>query len=542
MVDEEEFQNYCLRIDLLNVEFECFWVLRVPDWLSLSEFHQCFLVVLDWPEETVCEFDFEDGVYRTSRLRGRDIRRTFLADAFGETESAFYNLHRELDSWSFMVRRVVICSDVSPSVSLLHSEEFPPPAACDSMEEYVALYNSGDVPRKMPAEETERRLQRLERNSTNWIGPYRSLGMTLHQAVVAALLERDNRPAWAEELEARLYWTDYESSIAPAAIRKVAKRPPLMIEPSGRLKLDTQSQGFSKFLQTMAQFRDPSDSVKLLVKRFTTHPMQPDGESPDVVLVMDSRSSEVQEVKLCSETDGLEPYLDAIQRARGKVPGAYALVVDQDNLDLALAGHLDLPVELRFSLEEMVEPFLALKHPAVEQHACRYPVQLSREELAAFSEAAREYLLMAPWSFVNEAEVFCIEGVASRPFFAVVLGYSFQIYGLSLFDDFGELLRLLRGDRPCSPYCFMDFPNTLDATNLRQRLDREQISYLSRDTCPYVYGNRTEAEPEHYRVVTRILEAISQRFSPLVGPSPGTFENEIEGVVVTWPIDLTYAI
>ena len=124
----------------------------------------------------------------------------------------------------------------------------------------------------------------------------------------------------------------------------------------------------------------------------------------------------------------------------------------------------------------------------------------------------------------------------------MVLGYSFQIYGLSLFDEFGELLKLLRGEKPCNPFCFMDFPNTLDAKNLRQTLDREQISYLSRDACPYVYGNRAAAEPDQYRIVTKVMQLISKRMSPLNGPTPGTTRVEEEGIIVTWPLDLTYAL
>ena len=542
MVEEAEFQNYCLRIDLLNVDFECFWVIRVPDWLSLSEFHQCFMVVLDWPEASTCDFDFEDGAYRESRLREHDVRRTYLSDAFDEAESAYYNIQRDGEDWSFMLRRLVVCSDVSSSVTLLHSEEFPPPAACANLQEYVALYFSGDVPRKMPAEQIERRLQKLERNTTNWIGAYRSEGMTLHQAVVAALLERKNRPAWPEELEARLYWSDYDATITPAAIRRVAKKAPIVSDSSGRFLLDADCPEYERLINAMARFEDPTDGVKLLVKRFSTHPLEVEGENPDVVLVVDSQNSEVQEVELCYETDGLEPYLEAIERARDKVPDAYALVVDQDSLDLELANRLGLPVELRFSLEELVEPFLALKHPAVEEQACRYPTHLSRLDLSAFCEAAQSFLLQAPWSFISEPEIFCIEGIRSRPLYAVVLGYSFQIYGLSLFDEFGELLKLLRGEKPCNPYCFMDFPNTLDAKNLRQTLDREQISYLSRDACPYVYGNRAAAEPEQYRIVTRVMQLISKRMSPLNGPTPGTTRVEDEGIIVTWPLDLTYAL
>jgi hypothetical protein len=542
MNDEDEFQNYCLRIDLLNVDFECYWVVRVPDWLSLSEFHQCFLVILEWPEGTSCDFDFEDGSYRKSRRREQDVRRTYLSDAFRQSESAYYNLHKEEGSWTFKVRRVVVCSDVSSSVMLVHSEELPPPAHCADLAQYVELYNSGDLPRKTPAEEIERRLQRLERNTTNWIGPYKSQGMTLHQAIVASLLERKNRPAAAEELEARLYWSDYEKSINPAAINKAAKRSPIVRNDEDKLQLDKGSADYQKSLQSLARFKDPSDGVKLLAKRFSTHPTGADGENSDIVLVIDNQNARVREVEMCLESDGVEPLVLAVKRARAKLPEAHALVVDQDNLELELAGKLDLPVELRFSLEELVEPFMSLEHPAVVEQACRYPSDLNRAELAAFCEAAQRYVLLAPWSFISEPELFCIEGLQPQPIYAVVLGYAYQIYGLSLFQDFGELLRLLRGERPCSPYCFMDFPNTLDAKNLRQTLDREQIPYLSRDTCPYVYGNRSAAKPEQYSMVTQVLNLISDRISPLSGPTPGTTRVTEAGIVVTWPLDLSYAV
>ena len=441
-----------------------------------------------------------------------------------------------------MVRRVVVCSDVSSSVSLVHSEDFPPPVECTTLQEYISLYYRGEVTRKTPAEETERRLQKLERNTANWIGPYQSHGMTLYQAVLAILLERSGRSASAEELEARLFWSDYEKTINPAAIRRAAKKPPIVQDDDGNYLIDCDNPDYKIALRSLAKFRDPRGGVKLMAKRFSIHHQEAGDESPDVVVVVDSQNIEIQEVELCHETDGVEPLIEAVERARNKLPEAHALVVDQDSLDAKLSARFDIPVELRFSLEEVVEPFLSLKHPAIENGGCRYPTDLPREDLAQFCEAAQRYLLLAPWSFISEPELFCIEGLRPYPIFGVVLGYAYQIYGLSIFQDFGELLRLIRGERPCSPYCFVDFPNTLDAKNLRQTLDREQISYLSRDTCPFVYGNRSAALPEHYRLATRILELISDRITPVSGPVPGTTRVNDSEIVVTWPIDLSYAV
>jgi hypothetical protein len=218
------------------------------------------------------------------------------------------------------------------------------------------------------------------------------------------------------------------------------------------------------------------------------------------------------------------------------------LVVDEEDLDLELEKLFGLPVELRFSLDELVEPYLAMEQHADQEYT--YPADLSRENLAAFCEASQRYFLLAPWNCVSDCEVFCVEGFKPTPLYAVVMGYGHQLYGLSLFDDFTEVLSLVRGDRPCEPYCFMDFPDVLDSQSLRQTLDREQIPFLSRNSCPLVYGNRTPATPKHYRLITEILNLITDRACPLAGVSLGSEvvqDSRGHHVRITWPIDLNDA-
>jgi len=540
----EEFSNYCLRVQLLGVDTECFWVIRVPVWFTLAELHHCFQVILGWPEGSEYDFNFEDADYRVSRNKDNDTRRTFLSDAFLEVESAFYHVHKG-GRWDFLVRRTFICSDVSSSISLLHAEDFPPPADCPDVSTYMQLYKDGDLFRKPPAEELERRLQFLERNSTNWIGSYCSKGMSLSQAVIATLLERENRPAFPEEIESRLYWSDYEKTITPSAIKRVAKKLPLKVGEDGRVSLIQESQEYDKALKKLSSFQDPSGAVKLLVKRFPSRATQQHGYDSDVILVIDSQNELVQSVEFCHEFDGVEPFLDVISAARVKVPQAHAVVIDEDELDLELEDYLDIPVELRYSLEEMVEPFLALEEHNITEDDFVYPSGLGKKDLSAFCEAAQRYFLVAPWSFVSDSEVFCLEGLTSDPLFAVVLGYAHQVYGVSLFESFGQLLKFLRGERPCLPYCFMDFPDLLDSKQLRQTLDQKNISYLSRDTCPFVYGPHKPATPDQFKLMTGVLNLLAERVSPVGGPQKGsTLETDSKGqkVRVTWPVDLSQAI
>lgn len=537
--DESKGQSFVsigLRLDLLD-EPGGYWVFNVPEWLTLGNLHRVITALLGREPGDDFMFVFPDENY-DCRAKGDTHPDTLtLRRAFEFYDSAFYIWRNP--EWGFALRRSRIFTSARAAVELVRTEIYPP-ADCATPAEYKERLAVGSLARTKPFESLERRLRPYAEAPGSSVGPYRTWGMTLASVLFAILLERQDRPTTVFELRHRVAITDFAGQVSIPAVRQSLKRGPFRCDSRGLVTLDHSSPSYAKTLAAVEKHRAPA-GPKLVARRFTSQMMEVEGRQPDIVLVVDDGLGLVHGCEVCHGDEGSEPMGRAIREALVKFPEAVAVVVD-DLYHLAeLREELDIWVEWRLAVVEPWGAFKALEQRQVDEHGGGgyfYPAGLSQADLAAFCAAAQRYYLLCPWVHLSDSDVFEIVGLTPKPLVASILGQAHEVYGLGLYEGYGNYLRMRNGDVEAS-YCFMDFLESTFTGRLREQLRQAGIPLLDEDTCPFAYGTRQPATATHFRILTEVLNLVSSRINDRGKVSEGKVEEQDSlgrTVRVTYPV------
>jgi hypothetical protein len=535
-VTVQSFISIGLRLDLLD-EPGGHWVFNVPEWLTLGNLHRVITALLGREPGDDFMFVFPDQNY-DCRAKGDTHPDTLtLRRAFGFYDSAFYIWRNP--EWGFSLRRSRLFTSARAAVELVRTEIYPP-ADCATPAEYKERLAAGSLPRAEPFESLERRLHPYAEPAGSTIGPYNTKGMTLASVLFAILLERQDRPTSVFELSHRAAITDFAGQVSVPAVRRALKREPFRCDSGGTVTLDSSSPSYARTLRALEKHRAPA-GPRLVARRFTSQTAKVEGRQPDLVLVVDDGPGLVHGCVFCHRDEGSEPMVRAIREALVRFPEAVAVVVD-DLYHLAeLQEELDIWVEWRLAVVEPWEAFQALEQHQIDEHGgggyC-YPAGLSQAALAAFCAAAQRYYLLCPWVNVSDSDVFEIVGLTPKPLIASVLGQAHEVYGLALYEGYGNYLRMRHGDMDASN-CFMDFLESTFTGRLREQLRQAGIPLLDNDTCPFAYGIRQPATPTQFRILTEVLDLVSRRINDRGQVSEGTTEEKDSlgrTIRVTYPV------
>lgn len=517
--DELLFSSIHIRVDLLGGDDEHYWVLKLPDWLNLQELHEILCSLMG--REPGREYSF--GNPRVEYIQGKSPApgSSNLQELFESFDVAFYMWEGDDQECSFMVRLFRTLEKVSPVVELLRGQPYLP-GGYESVEDFEDAIVAGTAPQAPPAEISDRHFEPYIRVQASQVGPYRSEGLGLPTLLVAVLLERDGRTMTADEAVYRLGFTDYGREIARSEVVRAASSGPVSYDrASGDLTLDKEHPKFAGALKRLERQRVP-DGPKLLTRRFTSRASRIDGQECDVVVVIDDEQGLVHGIQPCLASDGLDPDLHAIFEALQRVPHATTVVVDDPYLRQHLIPHLETPVEYRLGLEELWEPFESMETHLAGDSGFRYPETLSRDELTHFCAAAERFYLKAPWSRLDDDQLFEIEGLTSEPLIASITGAQHEVYGLGLFRSLEEYQQMEETQEPADTYCFMDFLDGLDSRSLREQLREEGVTLLHPDLCPYAYSGEGRGGADHFRLLAEVLDLVAARIDNLGEVDEGT--------------------
>jgi hypothetical protein len=533
------FATVALRLDLLDGPPGCYWMLKVPDWITLGNLHRVFKMMLGDERHNDYIFALPDGSYESQAKDVSHPDMVPLRVAFENYDAGFYI--QTGSKWGFYLRRARVFSQARCAVELIRTELYPP-GGCATPEEYGQRLAAGDLSRAEPFEVLERRLAGFADGSASCVGPYSTLGITLPTILFAVLLDRQPEPASVFELTHRVAISDYDGEVTLPLVRRAIKKAPFQIGVDGLITLDHSSPAFAKSMARLEKFRVP-EGPKLLAKRFTSQTMEVQGQTTDIVLVIDDGPGLVHACQVCHQDAGHEYLLQAIEEAAAKVPEAQIVVIDDLLAYGTVVDQLDLAVEYRLSVDEVREPFQALEQRDIDSLGdggyC-YPRGLSQTELADFCAAAQRYYLLCPWITNSDADVFEIVGLTPKPLIASILGQAHEVYGLSLFESVTNFLRMRDGDIHAS-YCFMDFIESTFSRRLREELRQAGANLLDEETCPFAYGVKQPATATQVRILTEALNLVSNRFDERGRVAPGTTEEvDSKGrpVRVTFPVSL----
>lgn len=537
--DEDEdddllYSSIHIRVDLLGGENEHHWILKLPDWLNLQELHEILCLLMG--REPGTEYAFGNPRAEYAPGQGLEPGLTSLQDLFASFDVAFYLWEDREDDWGFMIRLFRLLEKASPNIELLHAHPYLP-GGFESVEEFEESVAAGTAPQAPPAEISDRQFQPYVRVQASQVGPYRSKGLGLPTLLVGVLMERDDRPATVDEALYRVEFTDYDKDIDARDVIRASRTAPIVYDKSGTLTLNRESPKFEAALKRLEKNRVP-EGPKLLVRRFTSRSSTVDGQECDVVVVIDDAEGLVHGIQPCLASDGLDSDLQAIFEALQRVPKATTVVVDDPFLRQHLIPHLETPVEYRLSLEEVWEPFESMEAHLAGDGAFRYPTELSREELNHFCAASERYYRKAPWSRLDDDQLFQIEGLTPDPLIASITGAQHEVYGLGLFRSLEEYQQMEESQVPAETYCFMDFLDALDSRTMREQLREEGVTLLHPDLCPYAYSGEGRAQAEHFRLLAEVLDLVEARIDNKGEVEEGTTEaKDSQGrlVRVTFP-------
>lgn len=531
------FQQMEIRLDLLANPPGGYWLLRVPDWISLGDLHRIFSTLLGRSQAAEdYAFAFPDAQYE-SRVRSHAFPDSYaLRRAFQEHNDAFYRWNGT--EWVFQLRLARLFSFARASVELVRTEIYPP-GDCSSPADYQQLLEAGELPRSEPFEALERRLLPYADPTASSVGPYWTHAMTLPQVLFALLLEQG--PATVYALEGRAAFTDYVGEVTLAAVRRTVKRAPFIISESSVVSLDGASPSYARMRKVLENHRMPQ-GPRLVAKRYPGELMSVQGRPTDVVLVVDDARGLVHASEVCSRTDRNEPLIRAVTTALEKAPECQVVVIDDLYARQELGDRVSAYVEWRRHVDEPREAFEKLEQHVLMERAgggYGYPAGLSQTELAAFSAAAQRFYLSSPWFALADQELFEIDGLTPAPLIASILGQAHQVYGLSLFEDLGKFQAFLDGDTSAQ-HAFMEYLEGTLGIRPREQLQQHGIPLLDSNTVPFLFCKEGPGQASHYRLMTEALHVLCERLGERGATEPGsTVERDTKGraVRLTYPID-----
>lgn len=526
------FTNIGLRLDLLD-EPRGYWVLNVPEWMTLGDLHRVLCTVLGREPAQSYISALPDGVYDSNDKGQSHPDNVTLRRVFQNYDVAMY-MWRE-PQWGFTLRRSRVFTSARAAVELVRTEIFPP-GDCATPADYQKGLSAGSLRRTEPFESLERRLRPYARALGSRIGAFRSQGLSLPSLLVACLLERPERPLTPFQLRHRAVISDYQGEVSVSSVKRALKRAPFACDPSGMVTLDKGSPAYAKAVAALEKNRAP-EGPRLVARRFNSQSMEVQNRPTDVVLVVDDGPGLVHACEVCYREDGYEPMVRAIQAASAKFPKARTVVLDDLYHLEDLVMELDLQVEWRLAVEEPWQAFRALEQRGVEG-GYRYPSGISQTDLRGFCAAAQQFYLLCPWVELSDSEVFEIVGLTPKPLIASILGQGHEVYGLSLCEGYDNFQRVQAGDVHAS-WGFMDFIESTLSGSLRERLREAAIPLLDEETCPFAYGTRQPATAAQFRVLTEALNLICGRFDEHGRVQSGTTEaKDSQGrtVRVTFPV------
>ncbi len=545
----EGFQTLGLRVDLLDEQNSgLYWCFKVPEWLTLGALHRVLSTILGRPNSLPYSYEFPYESFGLEDEGRNHPDSTTLRRAFAEWNQGFYgsgetvkipNSESLARRWGFLVRCVRKFTYCRGAAELLRLEPFPP-ADSATPEEYVRRLKANELARSEPFEEIERRLQRYVDPSASRLGPYHTSKMSLPSLLFAALQARDE-PMTLAELTYRAYASDVEAEVTLSTVKRATKKAPFVAEADGRVTLDRESAAYSKAVSALKKALAPA-GPRLMMRRFTSPMLLVDGQPSDIVLLVDDQEGLVHGHQACRPSAGVQPMLDAIDMALESFPQAVAVVTDDP---VARQGMLDVAgreTDFQFSVDEPLDPFLAMERDLAGP-GYSHPAGLSQAELVAFSEAAFQFYLLAPWALLSDADIFEIGGLAPKPLIVSILGQGREVYGLSLYEGVESFRRFAEGDRS-SYVAFMDFNEASATHQLRQQIRKAGGKLLDNDTCAYAFGVGQPSPVGHYRLLTEVMTLLCQVVDCKGGVKDGTVELTDSGgrpVRVTFPVDLESA-
>ncbi len=229
-----------------------------------------------------------------------------------------------------------------------------------------------------------------------------------------------------------------------------------------------------------------------------------------------------------------ESLFKTVEAALEKRPQTQTLLVEDPRLALVLEEEFGMPVETR-PLHELVEFRQSLElHLLGEEQPPGFE-GISSKTVTEFTEAAYTFYLEAPWRFIDDDELFLVEGLTREPLYLSVLGGAGLHYGLGYFENSTAAAQLFAGKEGAGSTAFVTYFEGVDGAVARRDLEGLGVSTLA-DVVPYALSREGPVGESTYRLLTKLLGLVLTYKEPEPGRREFYLKDGGHKLSVTWPV------